>query len=366
MRAPGERDMLSDHASIDALLTRVRPVDESLRGAAQARQDALTKPPGSLGRLEEIALWAVAATGHPRPRADRRAVVIFAGDHGVTAEGVSPYPSEVTAQMVQNFIAGGAAINALSKAAGASLEVVDVGVRSPLSDAPGLWRARVAPGTRNFTREPAMTEAEARAALGVGASVAASLVARGIEIVALGEMGIGNTTAASALTAALTGRPPHEVTGHGTGLDEEGRRRKVAVVARALALHQPSARAPLALLSCVGGLEIAAIAGACLELAAARRMVVLDGFISTAGGAVAVALCPAVRGYLLAGHRSTEPGHQALLAWMQLSPVLDLGLRLGEGTGAALALSVVGAALAAFDEMATFAEAAVSGVSGPR
>jgi nicotinate-nucleotide--dimethylbenzimidazole phosphoribosyltransferase len=349
---------------LQRLIASVPPLAHELRDEAEQHLQDLTKPPGSLGRLEDLALQVVLATGQARPRVNAKAVVIFAADHGITAEGVSPYPSEVTAQMVGNFVLGGAAVNALARTVGAELVVVDVGVRSELAPAPRLVRRKIRPGTANFAQGPAMSEEEAVQAILAGAEEIGALAAQGFQLFALGEMGIGNTSSASALTALLTGKPAEEVTGRGTGASDAMLAHKVGVLSRALSLHRASAQDPLAALACVGGLEIAAIAGACLGAAVARRVVLLDGFISTAGGAVAAALCPAVRGYLIASHRSTEPGHLALLDFLGKTPLLDLGMRLGEGTGATLALPVVASALAAFCEMATFSGAGVSTPSG--
>jgi nicotinate-nucleotide--dimethylbenzimidazole phosphoribosyltransferase len=322
------------------------PPDEGFAERARARQRELTKPPGSLGKLESVAVRLAAIQRRDQPTSFGRRVVVFAANHGVVAEGVSPYPPEVTAQMVRNFAAGGAAINALARAAGAEVSVVDVGVDR---------------GTRNFAREPAMAEEEMGAALERGRAEARRAQAEGVALLGLGEMGIGNTTSASAITAALTGLPPSRVTGPGTGLDESGRRRKVEVVERALALHEVSAREPLRVLRTVGGLEIAALAGLSLEAAARRLAVVVDGFIASAAFALAVKLEPGVKDYAFFSHLSTEPGHRALLSFLGVEPLLDLGLRLGEGTGAALAMPVLGAAVAAHNDMATFASAGVSG-----
>lgn len=331
-------------AVLDRLIASIRPADGAARAAAERRQAELTKPAGSLGRLEDIAHRVCAAQGTVTPTVARRAVVVFAADHGVTEEGVSAYPRAVTAQMVANFQAGGAAVCALAKAAGAALHVVDVGVGEA--------------GTANFAREPAMTRARAEAAILGGASVVQALEA---DLVGVGEMGIGNSTSAAAIAAVMCGLAPRLVVGRGTGVDDAGLARKVAVVERALALHRPSPDDPVGVLAAVGGLEIAAIAGACLGAAASRRVVLVDGFISTAGACLAAALAPACADYLLAAHRSVEPGHGALLERIGIIPILDLGMRLGEGSGAAVAMPVVVAAVAAFREMATFASARVSG-----
>jgi nicotinate-nucleotide--dimethylbenzimidazole phosphoribosyltransferase len=338
---------------LERTIAAIREADLDVAAAARRRHDSLTKPPGSLGRLEEVAIRVCAAQRTLRPAVARRAVLVFAADHGVVAEGVSAYPQAVTAQMVASFAAGGAAVCALTRAAGAQLVVVDVGVATPCA---GALARRVRAGTANFTREPAMTVAEARAAIEVGIEIATAVPA---DVIAVGEMGIGNSTAAAAITAALCGASPERVTGRGTGVDEAGLAHKRAVVARALALHRPPADDAIAVLAAVGGLEIAACAGAYLGAAAAGKIAVLDGFISTAAAALAALLAPALGGYLVAGHRSPEPGHGLLLARLGLSPLLDLGMRLGEASGAALALPILGGAIAAFTDMATLEAAGV-------
>jgi len=337
----------------------IEPVDGSFAERARARQASLTKPPGSLGRLEELAvrLAAIQRTDHPMTRG--RAIVIFAGDHGVTEDGVSPYPSEVTGQMLKNFASGGAAINAIAGVADADVIVVDVGTLEAgvTGDDAVDFRARsVRRGTRNMVREPAMTTTELDAALEVGMGEAKLL--DNTALVGLGEMGIGNTTAASAMTAALTGFPVARVTGQGTGLDAAELGHKIDVIERALALHDTSE--PRRILQTVGGLEIAALVGFCLQAAAQRTAIVVDGFITTVAFAVAWRLCPEILDYAFFAHRSAEPGHAALLEMMNVEPLLDLSLRLGEGTGAALAIPILDAAVAAHNEMATFESAGVS------
>jgi nicotinate-nucleotide--dimethylbenzimidazole phosphoribosyltransferase len=336
---------------------RIVAPDAAAARAAQERLDHKTKPRRSLGRLEEVACQIAAAHGSPTPPLPTKAVVVMAADHGVADEGVSAYPAEVTAQMLLNFAAGGAAINVLARQNGARLLVVDLGTRTAV-DAPGVLSRRIGPGTRNFTRGPAMTREQAIQALEVGIALADQLADEGVDLIALGDMGIGNTTASSALTAAFTGLPPEEVTGRGTGVDDAGWARKVAAVRLAMATNPVSA--PLDVLAALGGFEIAGLAGVVLGAAARRRVVVLDGFITTAAALAAVRLAPAAAGYLLASHRSVEVGHRALLAALGTRPLLDLDLRLGEGSGAALALPIVEAALRILHEMATFASAAVT------
>jgi nicotinate-nucleotide--dimethylbenzimidazole phosphoribosyltransferase len=327
--------------------------------AAHARQEQLTKPAGSLGRLEALAIQLAGITGQERPTLGQKVVIVMAGDHGVTAEGVSAYPAEVTPQMALNFLRGGAAINALAGVVGARVVVVDVGVARDLAH-PGLLARKIAPGTANMAQGSAMTRAQAEDSIAVGIEITSSLVEDGAQIVATGEMGIGNTTAASAITAVLTGSAPDTVTGRGTGIDDAQLAHKIGVIERALAVNAPNPEDGLDVLAKVGGLEIAGLVGVILSAAARRVPIVLDGFIAGSAALVAVRLCPNVHDYLIAGHLSVERGHRVLLDALALVPLLTLDLRLGEGTGAALALGVIEAALAAHRQMATFAEAGVS------
>jgi nicotinate-nucleotide--dimethylbenzimidazole phosphoribosyltransferase len=339
---------------------RIRPLDAAAMHAARERQDRLTKPRGSLGRLEELAVKLAGITGNPRPRFPRKAVIVMAADHGVTVEVVSAYPQAVTAQMVQTFLAGGAAINVLARRAGARVVVVDVGVAIDLPEQPGFVQRKIGHATQNLARGPAMRPEDALAAIGAGMEITEAERARGLDLVGTGDMGIGNTTASSAILAALTGAPVAEVTGRGTGLDEHGWRRKVGVIERALRVNRPEPTDPLDVLTKVGGYEIAGLVGVILGAAAERIPVVIDGFISGAAALVASELCPRVRDYLIAAHNSVEVGHRLMLERMELVPVLNLNLRLGEGTGAAMAMHLVDDAAAVLDEMATFAEAGVS------
>lgn len=341
-------------------LREIRPIDPRWIALARERQLELTKPPGSLGRLEELANRCAAIRESLALTAIHPRIVLFAADHGVCAEGVSPYPQEVTAQMVLNFLQGGAGINALAGAGGIELKVVDVGVATALPTASELISRRVAPGTRNFCQEPAMSQGEMMCALETGIELACDSVASGCDLLGFGEMGIGNTTSASAMAAALTGQPANAVVGCGAGADEACVARKVSAVERAIALHAPSLGDPLGILRCVGGLEIAAMCGFCVGAAARRVPVFTDGFIATAGAALAVRLSPACSDYLFASHRSVEPGHVHLLAMLHSEPLLDLGMRLGEATGAALAMKIMQGAIAAFTQMATFTSAGVS------
>jgi nicotinate-nucleotide--dimethylbenzimidazole phosphoribosyltransferase len=338
----------------------LQPINDSTARAIRARLDRLTKPRGSLGRLEDLAVWYGSIRGAARLGLPQKTVVVFAADHGIAAEGVSAYPQEVTAQMVYNFLRGGAGINVLARHTDARVVVVDVGVAQDFPALEGLERRKIRRGTANMAREPAMTRAEAVAALEVGMNIAERQVDGGTDLLGIGDMGIANTTASSAITAVVTGEPVERVTGRGTGVDEEALVRKKRVLERILALHRPDPSDPLDVLSKVGGLEIAAMAGAILGASQRRVPVVLDGFISGAAGLIAATLEPAVRPYLLASHRSAEPGHRAVLEWLGLQPVLDLGLRLGEGTGAVLAMGLVDAAMKVLNEMATFGEAGVS------
>ncbi|MCY0876080.1 MAG: nicotinate-nucleotide--dimethylbenzimidazole phosphoribosyltransferase [Firmicutes bacterium] len=342
----------------DAAERIMRPCEKS-RAQAAARLDQLTKPKGSLGELEAA---LVAAAGMQRlaiPRFDMAHVVIMAGDHGVTAQGISAYPSEVTAQMVQNFLQGGAAVSALCRQVGATVHVVDIGVKTALSH-PLLLARNVRRGTRDFAREEALTTAEVWQALAVGVQLGESLGAGGGRVLALGEMGIGNTTSSAALLAAMTGEPVAALTGYGTGVDEAQRLHKVAVIESALRLHRPDPRNPLDLLRKIGGLEIAGLAGLAIGGAAQHCVILADGLISTVAILIAELLEPRVKQYVIAGHQSAEPGHPISLARLGVRPLLGLGLRLGEASGAVLALSVLQGAQRALREMATFAQADVA------
>ena len=339
----------------------IRPLDQGAIKLAQARQNSLTKPPGSLGRLEEIAVQVAGITGLERPVITDKVVITCAGDHGVMAQGVSAFPQEVTPQMVANILHGGAAINVLARHVGARVLVVDAGVAVDLEPHPDLVIKKVGYGTADMTQGPAMSIQGAIEAIEAGIEVVQEQMGRGMSIVATGDMGIGNTTPSSAIVAAMTGIPVVEVTGRGTGIDDEQLAHKVAVIEKALAVNRPEPSDGLDLLSKVGGFEIGAIAGVILGAAANRIPVVVDGFISTAGALIAAALAPLASGYMIAAHASVEIGHRAALERLRLTPCLDFDLRLGEGTGAALVISVVEAACKILDEMATFESAGVSG-----
>jgi len=345
---------------LSQIISQIEPVDPAWLARAQERLDSLTKPPGSLGRLEELAARYVAIRQDPMPELQTKWVVVFAADHGVVAEGVSAYPQDVTYQMVYNFLRGGAGINVLARQARARVEVVDIGVNHDFAEVQDLIAAKVAYGSRNMAQEPAMSRDEALKALLVGVERAEAATAAGVDVMAAGDMGIGNTTPASALASVFTGRLVSAVTGRGTGIEDKVWQHKVAVINRALSLHRPDPADPLGALAAVGGLEIAGIAGLILGCAAARRPLLLDGFIAAAGALVAVALAPAAADYLIAAHRSVEPGHQTVLDYLGLKPLLNLNMRLGEGTGAALGILLLEAGLRIYREMATFAEAGVS------
>ncbi len=330
--------------------------------ACRRRLDSLTKPQGSLGMLEEIAVKFAGITGKVPPDVRDKAVLVMAGDHGVTAEGVSAFPSEVTVQMALNFLREGAAINVLARHAGARVVVTDVGMAGDL-DHPGLRIDKVRNGTSNMSVGPAMTGEEAIACIEAGIRAARDEIARGTRLIGTGDMGIGNTSASTAILAAAGGMPVSSVTGRGTGLDDAGVRKKIDVIERALLVNRPDPSDPLDILAKVGGFEIGAIAGSILGAAAARVPVVVDGFISTAGALIASRLCPRVLDFMIASHLSEEPGHRAALDLMGLEPILRMKMRLGEGTGAALSFHLIDASIRILTEMATFEDAGVSGRS---
>ena len=345
---------------IQDTIRSIQPPDEGARRAASARQDQLTKPQGSLGRLEALSVQLAGITAQPRPRLRHPVIITMAADHGIAHQGISAYPAEVTPQMVLNFLNGGAAINVLARHVGARVAVVDMGVAADLPSHPELIRIKVAWGTHDFSTEPAMTREEAEHAVAAGIEVVSHEIEHGADIVGTGDMGIGNTTASSAIVATLTGRPVAQVTGRGTGLDDAGLARKVAVIERALADRRPDSANAWDVLTKVGGLEIGGLAGVMIGAAAHRVPVVVDGFISGAAALIACGIAPAVQPYLIAAHRSVEIGHRVTLEHLKLVPLLDLDLRLGEGTGGALGISLCQAACKVLDEMATFGEAGVS------
>jgi nicotinate-nucleotide--dimethylbenzimidazole phosphoribosyltransferase len=347
-------------SQLSRLIDDVDPLDESADDPYWARLDSLTKPPRSLGRLEEMAVRVARIQQTTSPDVSRKTLILAAGDHGVAEEGVSLYPQEVTAQMVANFADGGAAINQIAAVNRVKLVVTDVGVASQSCDWPGVVDLRVSPGTQNILRGPAMTRDQCAVAVAAGAGLAHEAIADGAQLLGVGEMGIGNSTAAAAITAALTGSTPSKVVGPGTGLDSDAVRRKSTVVEKAIAVNDVDREDPFGVLAALGGLEIAALAGVIVTAAAERTPVVLDGYISGSAALAAVALCPRCAGYLLASHRSPEPGHSVVLEALQIEPILDLGMRLGEGTGAALAMGLIESGCQVMSSMATFDEAGVS------
>jgi len=344
---------------LQEILNAIRPVDESRAAAIQARLDNLTKPQGSLGRLEELARRYCLITGTDRPAIRNKMIFTFAGDHGVAAEGVSAYPKEVTPQMVYNFLRGGAGVNVLARHAGARVIVVDMGVDHEFEPAEGLEIRKVARGTRNMVVGPAMTREEAEQAVLAGVGLVEKY-RKDLDIIGTGDMGIGNTTPSSAIVSVITGTEPELVTGRGTGIDDASFKAKIAVIKRAIAVNRPDRSDAMDVLAKVGGYEIAGIAGLVLGAALHRIPVVVDGFISTAGALIAAELNPLVKGYLIAAHQSVEIGHRKMLEHLEQRPLLDLNLRLGEGTGAALGISLVEAGVRILTEMATFAAAGVS------
>jgi nicotinate-nucleotide--dimethylbenzimidazole phosphoribosyltransferase len=345
---------------LNETLSAIRPVDPALLSATQFRLDNKTKPLGSLGRLEEFARRYCAITGCAEPGPLKKVIFTFAGDHGVTEEGVSAFPREVTPQMVLNFLSGGAGVNVLARHSGAEVRVVDIGVDFEFEPHPGLVIRKIGRGTRNFAKEPAMTREETVAALEVGIALAREAKEEGVSLIGTGEMGIGNTTPSSAIIAAFSGIGVRELTHRGTGIGDAALENKIRVIEEGLALHSPDPADPLDVLAKVGGFEIAGIAGLVLGCAAAGIPVVVDGFISTAGALIASEMHPEVKDYIFAAHQSVEIGHRYMLERMEAEPILDLKLRLGEGTGAALALGLVEAGVKILREMASFEQAGVS------
>ena len=341
------------------VLNNIQPVDTSRASAVQAQLDALTKPQGSLGRLEELAKRYCLMTGKDRPHIRNKIIFTFAGDHGVTEEGVSAFPKGVTPQMVLNFIRGGAGVNVLARHVGARVIVVDIGVDYQFDPVAGLEIKKISRGTRNMVKGPAMTREEAERAVLVGIDLVEKY-REGLDLLGTGDMGIGNTTPSSAIVSVITNTEPELVTGRGTGIDDQSLKNKVAIIKKALAVNRPDRQDALDVLAKVGGYEIAGIAGLVLGAALYRIPILIDGFISTAGALIAAQLNPLSKGYMIAAHQSVEVGHRRALAYLELSPLLDLNMRLGEGTGAALAMNLVEAAVRVMIEVATFEEASVS------
>ena len=348
--------------SIEIRIPKILPLDKGAMQAARSRQKQLTKPPGSLGRLETLSIQIAGITRQARPHIRQPVVITMAADHGIARQGVSAYPSEVTAQMVANFLRGGAGINVLARHVGARVVVVDMGVATELAPHPSLVNRKIVKGTCDFSVEPAMTRDQACRAIQAGIETA--IAQDGADIVATGDMGIGNTAASAAIAATMTACAVSEVTGRGTGLDDAMLAKKIQTIERALVFHKPNPSDALDVLSKVGGFEIGGIAGVIIGAASRRVPVVIDGFISGAAALIACGLAPGVQPYLIAAHQSVEIGHRAILKHLRLNPLLDLDLRLGEGTGAALAISLCIAACKILDEMATFDEAGVVEKSG--
>lgn len=342
-------------------LNNIKPLDEKAMAQAQVHLDSLAKPPGSLGSLETVARQLAGIKGQVPRSLSPRTHILMAGDHGVVAEGVSAFPQEVTPQMILNFANGGAAINVLARYAGAELLLVDIGVASELPDLPGLLKRKVVSGTNNLARGPAMTKEQAIAAVEVGIEVANEKIAAGTELLGIGEMGIGNTTPSTAILASFSGLPVDRITGRGTGVDDKRLQLKIKAIRRGLEINKPDPNDPLDVLVKIGGLEIAGMAGVILAGSAKRIPVLIDGFISAAAALIATRLAPLARGFILASHLSEEPGHAAGLELMGLKPMLTIQMRVGEGTGAALGMTLVDAALKVYHEMSTFSQAGVAG-----
>jgi len=346
--------------NIDEVARSIRPLDEAAMERARRRQDQLTKPQESLGRLEEISIQLAGIYRTESPKVGEKIIFTMAADHGVAAEGTSAYPSEVTAQMVLNFANGGAAINVLARHVGAKVIIVDMGVKSDIAWPNCIICKKTGMGTGNMLRGKAMSRAQAEAAIMSGIGLAYDAADHGATLIGVGDMGIGNTTSASAITAIITGMDVPKVVGRGTGLDDAGLQKKIAVIERTLRLHSPDPKDALGILECVGGFEIAGMAGVMLGAASRSIPVVLDGFISGSAALIAAIISPISRAYMIASHRSVESGHGAILRYLDLEPILDLDLRLGEGTGAALAMPIIEASCKVLTEMATFDGAGVS------
>lgn len=345
---------------LEERLSRIKPIDKDIYRKVQARLDNLTKPRGSLGRLEELAKRYVAITGKDAPKITKKIIYTFAGDHGVTEEGVSLYPKEVTPQMVYNFLQGGAGINVLARHINAEVRVVDIGVDHDFSNADGLIKCKIARGTGNIVNGPAMTKDEAIRAIEVGIGLADGAARDGADIIGTGDMGIGNTTPSSAIVTVITGQPVASVTGRGTGIDDNMFKAKVKTIERAIKRNKPDPADPIDVLAKLGGFEIAGIAGLIVGAASNRIPVMVDGFISTAGALIASEMNIHIKDYLFASHQSVEQGHKVMLERIGLKPLLDLDLRLGEGTGACLGINLLEAGIKILTDMATFGEAGVS------
>lgn len=342
------------------ILNKIHPVNEHDLTKAQNHLDSLTKPPGSLGRLEELGRRYAAIKGTDSPKVGKKAIFVFAADHGVTAEGVSAYPAAVTPQMVLNFLNGGAAINVLARHGSTEVVVIDIGVNHDFGHQPGLVHKKIARGTQNMAQGPSMTRQQAESALQVGIDLAHEWKQQGVDIMGTGDMGIGNTTASSAIMSVLGNRTPAQTTGRGTGIQDEALKKKISVIEQAIRINRPDPNDPIDVLAKIGGFEIAGIAGLILGAAACRTPVVVDGLISGAGAVIALKLQKNVGDYIFTSHRSQEPGHEIFFDLLGHAPLFDLGMRLGEGTGAALAIGLLEAGVKIYSEMATFQKAGVA------
>jgi len=349
-------------SSLEQIVKRIKPLDISAMMAARERQDQLTKPRGSLGILEELAVQIAGITGNPVPRLNDAVILTMAADHGVVCEGVSLYPQEVTRQMVFNFLNGGAAINVLARMVNARVVIVDMGVKGGFPQTDGMLCKMIDFGTQNICQGPAMTPAQARDSIQAGIDIVESEINKGLDILGTGEMGIGNTTAASAIISAITRTPVSEVTGRGTGIGNEQLQHKIRVIEKALSVNKPDPDDALDILAKVGGFEIGGLSGAIIACAAHRIPVLVDGFISGSAALIAAGICPQARDYLIASHRSAENGHSVCLEYLKLRPLLDLSMRLGEGTGAAIGIFLAQAAVNLHTQMATFASAKISDI----
>ena len=347
---------------LNKIIERIKPLNAAAMEQAMQRQDRLTKPRGSLGRLEELSIQIAGITAEPIPRLKSKAILTMAADHGVTAQGVSLYPAEVTRQMVLNFLEGGAAINVLSRMIGARVIIVDMGVRGGLPAGEGITLKPISPGTKDMSSGPAMTHRQALDCLLAGIEIVEKELKNGLDILGTGDMGIGNTTSASAITAVISGQAVSEVTGRGTGIDDNQLAHKVKIIERSLTVNRPDAADAIDVLAKVGGFEIGGLAGAMLAGAANHIPVVIDGFISGSAALIAAGICPQARDYMIASHLSAEKGHAACLRRLKLEPILKLNLRLGEGTGAALGIFLAESSVNLLREMATFSEAGVSDI----
>ncbi|NLZ53167.1 MAG: nicotinate-nucleotide--dimethylbenzimidazole phosphoribosyltransferase [Thermoanaerobacteraceae bacterium] len=339
---------------------QIKPLYVDVMKKTQNRLDELTKPPGSLGVLEDIAKQIAGITGHVIPELPKKAAILMAGDHGIVKEGVAPFPQEVTSQMVLNFVNGGAAMSVLTRHENAKLYVVDVGVATDLPDVPNIIKRKVAYGTKNMAEGPAMTKAETVRAIEVGIEITEEVINDGAGLIAIGEMGIGNTSPSTAIIATYSGLSVKEVVGRGTGVDDERLKIKIAAIEKALKVNKPDTSNPIDVLAKVGGLEIAGLTGVILACAANRVPVIIDGFISGAAAIIASEIAPLAKNYMLGSHLSEEPGHKVMLDFLRIKPMLMMNMRLGEGTGAALAMNLVDASLKILKEMATFGEAGIS------